>query len=473
MATNGELAAPRTSSALEALARLLGPERVSTNSDVRAAHGRDESWHPPAPPDAVVHPRCTEEAVEIVRICAGHGVAIIPFGAGTSLEGHIAALSGGVSVDMREMDGILRVSVEDMDATVQAGVTRRQLDRKLRPEGVFFPVDPGADATLGGMAATGASGTTTVRYGAMRQNVLSLTVVTSGGEIVRTGSRARKSSAGYDLTHLFIGSEGTLGLITELTLRLHPTPEAMSAAVCAFPTLSDAVDCVIAVLQRAIPIARIELLDETQVDAVNRHFELDNAIAPTLFLEFHGSGTEVADQAAAVQELALELGGRDFTWAADEGERRRLWRARHGVYDACRALRPGARVFSTDACVPISRLAECILETRRDIDESDLVAPIVGHVGDGNFHVSVVLDPDDPAERERAEAFNDRLVRRAIAFEGTCTGEHGVGHGKARFLELEHGAAAVGVMRAVKSALDPEGVFNPGKIADAATPSIS
>lgn len=469
MAANDKLEAG-TAEALEALGGLLGPERAQTGDDVRDLHGRDESWHPSAPPDAVVFPRNTEEAVEIVKICSRHGVPIIPFGAGTSLEGHVAALSGGVSVDMREMNAILRLSVEDMDATVQAGVTRRQLDAKLRPEGVFFSVDPGADATLGGMAATGASGTTTVRYGAMRQNVLSLTVVTANGEIVRTGSRARKSSAGYDLTRLFIGSEGTLGLITELTLRVQPTPEAMSAAVCAFPALSDAVDCVIAVLQNAIPIARIELLDETQVAAVNSHFELDHAVAPTLFLEFHGSVTEVADQAAAVQSLATDSGGRGFTWAADEGERRRLWHARHGVYDACRALRPRARVFATDACVPISRLAECILETRRDIDDSGLVAPIVGHVGDGNFHVSVVLDPDDPEELERAVAFNDRLVRRAIAFEGTCTGEHGIGYGKSRFLELEHGPAAVGVMRALKSALDPDRLFNPGKMADSAGP---
>jgi len=468
MASSEQPGVGRITDALEALGARLGPERVQTAADVRDLHGRDESWHPPAPPDAVVFPRSTEEAVEIVRICGRYGVPIVPFGAGTSLEGHVAALSGGVSVDMREMNAILRLSVEDMDATVQAGVTRHQLDAKLRPEGVFFPVDPGADATLGGMAATGASGTTTVRYGAMRQNVLSLTVVTAGGEVVRTGSRARKSSAGYDLTRLFIGSEGTLGLITELTLRVHPTPEAMTAAVCAFPALEEAVDCVIAVLQNAIPIARIELLDETQVDAVNRHFELDHDVAPTLFLEFHGSPTVVADQAAAVEALAGELGGRGFAWAADEGERRRLWRARHGVYDACRALRPGARVFATDACVPISRLAECILQTRRDIDDSGLVAPIVGHVGDGNFHVSVVLDPDDPDELERAVAFNERLVRRAIALEGTCTGEHGVGHGKSRFLELEHGAAAVGIMRAVKSALDPDGLFNPGKVAGAA-----
>lgn len=453
--------------ALDGLAMLLGPERVLTGEDVRASHGRDESWHPPAPPDAVLLPTSTDEVVEIVRICARHAVPIVPFGAGTSLEGHVAALSGGISVDMSEMHEILRVSVQDMDATVQAGVKRRQLDAKLRPEGVFFAVDPGADATLGGMAATGASGTTTVRYGAMRQNVLSLTVVTAAGEVVRTGSRALKSSSGYDLTRLFIGSEGTLGLICDLTLRIHPTPEAMSAAVCAFPALSDAVDCVIAVLQQAVPIARIELLDETQVAAVNRHFGLEHAIAPTLLFEFHGSDAEVADQAAVVEAVAADLGGQDFEWAADEAERRRLWRARHGVYDACKALRPGGRVFATDACVPISRLAECILETRRDIDATGLLAPIVGHVGDGNFHVSVVIDPDDPDELERAVAFNERLVRRAIAFEGTCTGEHGIGHGKARFLELEHGPAGVGVMQAVKAALDPDNLFNPGKIADA------
>jgi D-lactate dehydrogenase (cytochrome) len=458
----------QVSEAIAALAQLLGAERVTTGEDERRRHGSDESWHPPAPPDAVVRIRSTEEAAEVVRICARHSVPIVPFGAGTSLEGHVAALRGGISVDTTEMDAILRLSVADLDVTVQAGVTRRALDDKLRPEGVFFSVDPGADATVGGMVATGASGTTSVRYGTMRENVLSLTVVTAAGDVVRTGSRARKSSAGYDLTRLFIGSEGTLGLITEATLRVHPTPEAMSAAVCAFPSVEDAVDCTIAVLQHAIPVARIELLDELQMQAVVQHAGLPHAVAPTLFLEFHGgSQREVSEQADEVGALAREHGGRDFEWAADESERRRLWRARHRAFDAARALRPGTRGFPTDACVPISNLAECIAETRRDVEQSGLTAPIVGHVGDGNFHLAILLDPDDEDELGRAVALNERLVRRAIALDGTCTGEHGVGYGKARFLELEHGPEAVAMMRAIKAALDPQDLFNPGKLANA------
>ena len=446
------------------LTELLGEERVLTGNDVLHQHGTDESWHPPATPDAVVLPHSTEEAADVVRACRDHKVPIVPFGAGTSLEGHVAALRGGISVDMREMDEIVRLSVPDMDVTVQAGVTRRQLDDKLRPEGVFFSVDPGADATVGGMVATGASGTTSVRYGTMRENVLSLTVVTANGEIVKTRSRARKSSAGYDLTHLLIGSEGTLGLITEATLRLQPTPEAMTAAACAFKTLDGAIDCVIEVLANGIPIARIELLDDVQIDAVNRHAELDLAVAPTLFLEFHGTPEEVEAQANDVREIAESHGGQDFQWAADEAERRGLWRARHRAYEAARALRPGAQGFTTDACVPISSLAECISKTKRDLDESGLIAPIVGHVGDGNFHLAILVDPDDPDELRRAVELNDRLVRRAIALGGTCTGEHGVGYGKAAFLELELGAPAIEMMRAIKRALDPENLFNPGKI---------
>jgi D-lactate dehydrogenase (cytochrome) len=449
----------------EELIAALDADRVVTGTDERQRHGTDEGWHAPAAPDIVVYPQTTEEAAAVVRICRAHRAPIVPFGAGTSLEGHIAALNGGVSVDTTQMNAILRLSVEDMDVTVQAGVTRRQLDEKLRPEGVFFSVDPGADATIGGMTATGASGTTTVRYGTMRENVLSLTVVTADGEIVRTRSRARKSSAGYDLTRLFVGSEGTLGLITEITLRLQPTPEAMTAASAAFPTLDAAVDTVIEVLAHAIPVARIELLDDVQIDAVNRHFELDLEVAPTLFLEFHGSAAETEAQAAEVGEIAASHGVRGFNWAADETERRTLWRARHGAYEAGRALRPGSQGFTTDACVPISRLAETIAETKRDLDASGLIAPIVGHVGDGNFHLAILVDPDDPEEMERAIALNDRLVRRAIAADGTCTGEHGVGYGKTAFLELEHGPAAMAMMRAIKSALDPEGLFNPGKVA--------
>jgi D-lactate dehydrogenase (cytochrome) len=449
----------------EELIGALDTQRVITGADELRRHGSDEGWHEPAAPDLVVYPRDTEEAAAVVRICRDHSTPIVPFGAGTSLEGHVAALNGGVCVDTTEMDKILRLSVEDMDVTVQAGVTRRALDARLRPEGVFFSVDPGADATIGGMAATGASGTTSVRYGTMRENVLSLTVVTADGEIVRTRSRARKSSAGYDLTRLVIGSEGTLGLITEITLRLQPTPESMTAAACAFETLEGAVDCVIEVLAHAIPVARIELLDDVQIDAVNRHFDMQLSVGPTLLLEFHGTPEDTAAQAKAVGEIADQHGSRGFDWAADESERRRLWHARHGAYEACRALRPGARGFTTDACVPISRLAECITQTKADLDESGLLAPIVGHVGDGNFHLAILVDPDDPDELARAKALNDRLVRRAIAMDGTCTGEHGVGYGKSPFLELEHGPTGVAMMRAVKTALDPQGLFNPGKVA--------
>src|SRR4051794_37924775 len=451
-----------------ALAAALAPDRVLDGADVLRQHGTDESFHAPAPPDLVVYPVEVDEAARVVRLCAEHGAAIVPFGAGTSLEGHIAALRGGVSVDMSRMDRVLRLSIDDMDVTVQAGVTRRQLDERLRPEGVFFPVDPGADATVGGMVATGASGTTTVRYGAMRENVVSLLVVTADGSVVRTRSRARKSSAGYDLTRLFVGSEGTLGLICEATLRIQPTPEAMAAAVCPFPTLDGAVTCVMDVGRLGIPVARIELADAAQIEAINRHHEMDHEVAPTLFLEFHGSQTEVEAQAAEVQELALEHGASQFAWATDESDRRRLWRARHAAYDAARATRPGCQGLTTDVCVPVSRLAECILDTQADIETLGLPAPIVGHVGDGNFHVAVLVDPDDPGEVERAEAFHARLVRRAIAMEGTCTGEHGVGYGKAPFLIEEHGPDAVAMMRAIKRALDPDDLFNPGKLADAA-----
>jgi D-lactate dehydrogenase (cytochrome) len=448
----------------EELIAALDAQRVVTGADELRRHGTDEGWHAPAAPDFVVYPRDTREAAEVVRACIRHDAPIVPFGAGTSLEGHVAALAGGVSIDMREANRILRLSVQDMDVTVQAGVTRRQLDERLRPEGVFFSVDPGADASIGGMVATGASGTTSVRYGTMRENVLSLTVVTADGEIVKTRSRARKSSAGYDLTRLFIGSEGTLGLITEVTLRLQPTPEAMTAAACAFPTLEDAVDTVIEVLAHAIPVARIELCDDVQIDAVNRHFDLQLKVAPTLLLEFHGTPSETRAQAEDVEAIAHEHHALGFDWAAGEDERRALWHARHGAYEAGRALQPGKQGFTTDACVPISNLAACLKETKQDLDASGLTAPIVGHVGDGNFHLAILVDPDDPGELQRAKDLNDRLVRRAIAYDGTCTGEHGVGYGKAAFLELEHGPGALAMMRAIKRALDPENRFNPGKI---------
>ncbi len=448
------------------LADALDPRRVARGADVRRQHGTDESFHPPAPPDIVVWPRTVEEAAAVVRACARRRTPIVPFGAGTSLEGHVAARQGGVCVDMSQMDAVLRLSVEDLDVTVQAGVTRRRLDERLRPEGVFFPVDPGADATLGGMVATGASGTTTVRYGAMRENVLSLLVVTADGEVVRTRSRARKSSAGYDLTRLLVGSEGTLGLICEVTLRLQPTPEAMVAATCALPSLRAAVDCVTQVLQHGIRVARIELADELQVRAINRFEGTAYAEAPTLFLEFHGSPAEVAAQARETEEVAAAHGALHFAWAAEEAERRRLWHARHRAYEASRALVPGSKGLTTDACVPLSELAGCLLETQADIAEQGLVATIVGHVGDGNFHTCVLVDPDDPRDLVRAEAFHDRLIRRALACGGTCSGEHGVGYGKARFLLEEHGPHVLALMRGVKHAFDPDGIFNPGKVAD-------
>jgi len=463
------LSEAQTEELLDDLHELLGADRVLTGHDVREQHGADESFHPTAAPDAVVYPASTEEAAAIVGVCARHRAPIVPFGAGTSLEGHVQALQGGVSVDMREMNRILRLSIEDLDVTVQAGVTRRQLDAALRPEGVFFPVDPGADATLGGMVSTGASGTTTVRYGAMRENVLSLVVVTADGEVVRTRSRARKSSAGYDLTRLFIGAEGTLGIVCEVTLRVRPTPEAMSAAVVGFPSLRDAVDCVVAVSQHGIPVARIELLDEMLIEAINRYADMDHPVVPTLFLEFHGTPDEVRAQAAETEEIASEHGGQGFRWATDERERRRLWDARHASYDATRALRPGTAALTTDACVPVSGLADIVLQTRADLDEHGLTGSILGHVGDGNFHVTLLIDADDPADVERGMRFHDRLVRRALDHGGTCTGEHGIGYGKAAYLELEHGPAAVQMMRAIKHALDPDDIFNPGKIASAAS----
>ncbi|MBV9335266.1 MAG: FAD-binding protein [Solirubrobacterales bacterium] len=458
-------AAARVEAGRSALGDLLGADRLGTGADILAQHGHDESFHPEARPDIVVWPRSIEEAATIVRIALEHRLPLVPFGAGTSLEGHVAALAGGISVDMREMDAIGRPSLDDLDVTVQAGVTRRALDQRLRPEGVFFAVDPGADATVGGMVGTGASGTMTVRYGTMRENVLALTIVNGRGEVVQTHTRARKSSAGYDLTRLMIGSEGTLGLICEATLRIHPVPPAISAAVCTFPTIDAAVQCAVGVRQYAIPVARIELADELQIEAINRHDQTSFRVAPTLFLEFHGmSEADVASQAQEAASIAAELGGGGFEWASDERERRRLWHARHRAYDAARALQPGRAGLTTDVCVPISALADCVTAAQADIAEHHLTAPIVGHVGDGNFHVCVLVDPSDADDIARAEAFHGRLVERALAQGGTCTGEHGVGYGKARFLAAEHGPAGVEMMRAVKQALDPHGIFNPGKI---------
>ena len=443
---------------------MLGSAQVTTSEAVREQHAAGESYHRGGLPDVVVYPCSTADVVAVVDLCRARAAPIVPFGSGTSLEGQVVALEGGVSLDTTRLNRILRLSVEDLDVTVEAGVTRKQLDARLRPEGVFFPVDPGADATIGGMVATGASGTTTVRYGAMRENVLSLTVVTPDGSVVRTRSRARKSSAGYDLTHLFVGSEGTLGVITEATLRIYATPEAISSAVCSFASLDDAVTCVIRAIQLGIPVARIELLDDVQMDAVNRRFGFDYPVANTLFLEFHGSSAGVVEQADEVAGIAKELGAGEFAWATNEDERRGLWEARHAAYEAALALRPGTHGYVTDVCVPISALAGCITETRAEIDAAGLVAPIVGHVGDGNFHVCFLVDPDAPEELVEVRALAERIAERAIALGGTCTGEHGVGYGKSRLLPLEHGDEGVGLMRRLKSALDPDGIMNPGKI---------
>ena len=446
----------------DALRALLG-ERFSTARAVREHHGKDTSFHAMEAPDAVAFAQSTEEVAAIVRLCAEHKRPVIPFGTGTSLEGQIQAPQGGVCIDLSGMQEILEVNEADLDCRVQAGVTRKTLNTYLRDTGLFFPIDPGADASLGGMAATSASGTNAVRYGTMRDNVMGLTVVLADGRVIRTGGRARKSSAGYDLTRLFVGSEGTLGVITEVQLRLYGIPEAMTAAVCSFETLAGAVDTVILTIQSGIPVARIELLDEHQIDSVNRYSKLDLPVQPTLFFEFHGTEAWAREQAEMAGAIAEDYGGSGFQWATKQEDRNRLWQARHDVWFANLALKPGGMGWATDVCVPISRLAECILETRKDIDETGVLAPIVGHVGDGNFHLTFVLDPDDPEDLEKAKAVNERMVMRALAMGGTCTGEHGVGSSKMAFLQAEHGEA-VGVMRQVKLALDPGNLMNPGKI---------
>lgn len=445
------------------LRAVLG-DRASTAAAVREHHSRGESYHKPYPPDAVAFPETTEEVAAIVRVCARRGAPIVPFGAGTSLEGHVGAIEGGVSVDMTRMNRILRLSVDDLDVTVEAGVMHRQLNRHLRGHGLAFFIDPGADCTIGGMAATRASGTTAVRYGTMRENVLGLTVVLADGRIIRTGTRARKSASGYDLTRLFVGSEGTLGVITDVTLRLHGLPEAVSAAVCPFATIEGAVSTVIATIQLGIPVARIELLDEVQMDAVNRYAKLDYPVAPTLFFEFHGISERAAiEQAEAVREIAAEQGGGRFRWAVHEEDRNQLWHARHNALYAALALRPGAKGWTTDVCVPISALAQCIVETKADNAQSSLIIPLVGHVGDGNFHLIYVIDPENDEELAEAHRLNERMVRRALAMGGTCTGEHGVGFGKMAYLPAEHGEA-LDVMRTIKQALDPQNLMNPGKM---------
>lgn len=448
---------------MAALGQRFG-DRFTTSPGVRAHHGHDESHFPDAPPDAVVFPRDTDEVAEIVRLCGQHDVPVIPYGAGSSLEGHILAVRGGIAIDFAEMNKVLAVRTEDMDAVVQPGLTRKQLNAELHGTGLFFPIDPGADASLGGMAATRASGTNAVRYGTMRDNVLGLTAVLADGRVIRTGGRARKSSAGYDLTRLLVGSEGTLGIITELTVRLHPLPEAVSSAVCAFPDIDSAVRTVIQTIQLGVPVARIELVDALTVSAINRYSKTTLREAPMLFFEFHGSPASVEEQAQTVQALAHEHGGLDFEWASRPEDRSRLWAARHDVYFASINLRPGCRGITSDVCVPISRLAECVAGARDDIAASGFIAPIVGHVGDGNFHTIILVDPDDPDEIAHAEALNHRIVERALALGGTCTGEHGIGIGKQGFLVEEHGEAAVDTMRLIKQALDPRNLLNPGKV---------
>ncbi len=446
------------------LREAVGSDAVATSDALREQHGGGETYHPVAPPDIVVFPSSTDDVVQIVKRCAAHGAPIVPHGAGTSLEGHLAALYGGVSIDLTRMNRVLAVNVADLDVTVEAGITRKQLEDRLARDGLFFPVDPGADATIGGMASTRATGTTTVRYGGMRENVISLTVVTATGEVVRTASRARKSAAGYDLTRLFVGSEGTLGIITEATLRAHGIPDAMAAAVSAFPSVEAAVECAMQVMQFAIPVARMELMDDVQMAAINELSNLSCAVSPTIFFEFHGSASVVEEHAREVGEIAAELGADDFVWSTDHEERTRLWEARHMAWYAALAMRPGSKGLATDVCVPISQLAASIHAVRADIDESGLTATIVGHVGDGNFHVVFLIDPDDPDELALAQEVNERMLRDALAREGTCTGEHGVGYGKIAILELEHGPAGIALMRAVKDALDPAGIMNPGKV---------
>lgn len=438
-------------------------QRLSTSEAVCFQHGKDESWHESVPPGAVVFAHSTEEVSDIVKICAAHKVPVIPYGTGTSLEGHVGAIFGGVCIDLTEMNEIINVNAEDLDVTVQPGVRRKQLNEYLRDTGLFFPIDPGADASLGGMTATRASGTNAVRYGTMRENVLSMTVVMADGRIIKTASRAKKSSAGYDLTRLFVGSEGTLGVITEITLRLYGIPEAVSAAVCPFPDLESAVNTVIQTIQCGIPVARIELMDDVQMKALNAYSNYEYPEQNTLLFEFHGTEQGVKEQAELVGDIAADHGAGEFQWAVKAEERTKLWQARHDSYYAALALRPGAKGMATDVCVPISKLADCILAARKDVDEQNLLSPIVGHVGDGNFHLCFIMDPDDPDEMRRVDEVNRRMVLRAIAMGGTCTGEHGVGVGKMEFMVAEHGEA-LSVMRSMKIALDPDNIMNPGKI---------
>jgi D-lactate dehydrogenase (cytochrome) len=441
---------------------LLG-DRLQLSAAVRDAHGHDESWHETYAPDAVAFAASTEEVAQIVKICAAAQVPVIAFGTGTSLEGQVSAVQGGVTVDLSQMNDVLEVHAADLDCRVQPGVTRKQLNAYLRDTGLFFPIDPGADASLGGMAATRASGTNAVRYGTMRDSVLSVTAVLATGEIVTTGGRARKSAAGYDLTRLLVGSEGTLGIITELTLRLQGIPEAIAGGICPFESLDGAIDAVIETIQSGLPVARIEVLDEVQVAACNAYSNLDLPASPMLFLEFHGTDASVKEQSERFAAISSEHRGGDFTWTTKVEERTRLWEARHNAYYASLALEPGKKGMTTDVCVPISNLARCLRETKADLDASFLTAPIVGHVGDGNFHTIMLIDPENRRDMAEARRLHDRMVRRALALEGTCTGEHGIGLGKMAFLEEEIGQG-VNMMRTIKRALDPQNILNPGKI---------
>jgi D-lactate dehydrogenase (cytochrome) len=459
----GRLDAASIASLTTALAARFG-NRLVTSQAVREQHGHTLTWLANAPPDAVVFAENREDVVDAVKICATHDAPIIAFGIGSSLEGHVNAPHGGVSLDLSRMNQVLAVHAEDLDCVVQPGITRKALNEHLRDSGLFFPIDPGADASIGGMTATRASGTNAVRYGTMKDNVLALEVVTAEGAVARTASRAKKSSAGYDLTRLFVGSEGTLGVVTEITLRLHGLPEAIAGGHCPFGSVRSACDAVIATIQSGLPVARIELLDALQVRACNLHSKLTLPETPMLFLEFHGTAASVEEQSRRFGEIAAEFGGGPFVWTAQPEDRTRLWQARHDVYWASLLLRPGARLFATDVCVPISRLADCVEETQRDIAECGMIAPIVGHVGDGNFHVSPLVDMDDPADVARAQGFSSRLVHRALEMGGTCTGEHGVGQMKIPYLEQEHPLATLDLMRRVKASFDPKNIMNPGKI---------
>ena len=458
-----ELRRPLPDAFLTSLRELFG-DRLSTSQAMREHHGRDESSFDPMLPDAVVFAHTTEEVAAAVALCNQHKVPVIPYGTGTSLEGHILALSGGLSIDLLQMNRVIAVHAQDLTVTVQPGVTRKQLNVEIKDTGLFFPIDPGADASLGGMTATRASGTNAVRYGTMRENVLGLTVVTAEGKVIKTGTRAKKSSAGYDLTRLFVGSEGTLGIITEVTLKLYPQPESISAAVCSFNDIASAVNTVIVTMQMGVPVARVEFLDENGVKAINKHDKLTLPEKPLLLFEFHGSENSVKEQAEIVQEIAQEHGAIGFEWATRPEDRSRLWQARHNAYFALLQLRPGCRAISTDCCVPISHLAEILLATKADCEQQQLTHSIIGHVGDGNFHVQMMVDPNDPADIARAEGVNARMVERAIAMDGTCTGEHGVGLHKMDFLIQEHGEDAIDTMRSIKHALDPNNILNPGKI---------